>query len=519
MLLIHPPVAKPCEPPAGISRLAGVLTGSGFPCTVLDANLEGILCLLSREIPTRGDTWTSRAQRNVRRNLSALRSADIYGNLDRYKRAVTDLNRLLSKSAFSLTGTLSPARVSLANVQHPVLSPVRSSDLLRAAETPEEDPFHFYFSQRLRELVEKKAPSIVGVSLSFLSQALCTFAVLGFLRKEFPDLKLVLGGGLVTSWMRRPGWTNPFGGLIDHLVPGPGEGPLLSLLTTGSPLGKAVSEQHHLPDTAGFPLSDYLAPRRILPYSASTGCYWNQCAFCPERAEGNVYTPTPVPQVVEDLRRLVDRVKPGLIHLLDNALSPALMKALCENPPGTPWYGFTRITPRLADLDYCRALRKSGCVMLKLGLESGDQNVLDLEQKGVDLTIASRALRTLHQAGIPTYVYLLFGTPSEGPAEAAKTLQFTADHSGQISFLNLAIFNLPVYGPEASQVETRLLYDGDLSLYTGFTHPKGWDRGLVRRFLDREFKRHPAIGPILRRDPPVFTSNHAPFLCGSFPLT
>jgi hypothetical protein len=33
----------------------------------------------------------------------------------------------------------------------------------------------------------------------------------------------------------------------------------------------------------------------------------------------------------------------------------------------------------------------------------------------------------------------------------------------------------------------------------------------VRRFLDREWKRHPLIAPILRRDPPIFTSNHAPF--------
>ncbi len=34
---------------------------------------------------------------------------------------------------------------------------------------------------------------------------------------------------------------------------------------------------------------------------------------------------------------------------------------------------------------------------------------------------------------------------------------------------------------------------------------------MVRQFLDKEFKRHPAIAPILRRDPPIFTSNPAPF--------
>jgi len=33
----------------------------------------------------------------------------------------------------------------------------------------------------------------------------------------------------------------------------------------------------------------------------------------------------------------------------------------------------------------------------------------------------------------------------------------------------------------------------------------------VRRFLENEFKRHSAVSSILKKDPPVFTSNHAPF--------
>ena len=80
-----------------------------------------------------------------------------------------------------------------------------------------------------------------------------------------------------------------------------------------------------------------------------------------------------------------------------------------------------------------------------------------------------------------------------------------------IGFLNLAIFNMPIYGPEAQQMKTKIFYEGDLSLYTSFDHPKGWSRPLIRQFLDKEFKRHPAMASILRRDPPVFTSDHALF--------
>ena len=56
--------------------------------------------------------------------------------------------------------------------------------------------------------------------------------------------------------------------------------------------------------------------------------------------------------------------------------------------------------------------------MLKLGIESGDQKVLERMEKGIDLDVASRALKALREAGIATYVYLLFGTPGESRQEA-----------------------------------------------------------------------------------------------------
>jgi len=70
---------------------------------------------------------------------------------------------------------------------------------------------------------------------------------------------------------------------------------------------------------------------------------------------------------------------------------------------------------------------------------------------------------------------------------------------------------MPVADQELAGVDPRDFYEGDLSLYVDFDHPGGWSRKKVRQFLDKEFKRHPAIASILRRTPPVFTSNHAPF--------
>jgi hypothetical protein len=125
--------------------------------------------------------------------------------------------------------------------------------------------------------------------------------------------------------------------------------------------------------------------------------------------------------------------------------------------------------------------------------------------------MSSAVLKNLKKAGIAAYVYLIFGTPAETEAGARKTLEFTVQHGDCIDFLNLAIFNMPVCGESAAGIETRNFYEGDLSLYKDFTHPDGWDRKHVRMFLDNEFRRHPAISAILKNDPPVFTSNHAPF--------
>jgi hypothetical protein len=504
ILLVHPPVAKPCEPPAGIAKIAGYLRKRpGIRCSLLDANMAGLTYLLRKERPA-ADTWTARALRNRSSHLGALRDFRTRSHFDRYRRAVYDLNRLISVSDPS-----GDHELSLVNFVHRKLSPLRSTDLLRMAETPEENLFHAHLQESLDEAMDRHHPSHVGFSLNYLSQALCAFAMIGIVKRRYPGIRMILGGGLVTSWMRRPAWKNPFTGLVDHMVEGPGEEKLCAIL--GAEIEPGGADVFCPPDYDGLPFDAYLSPGGVLPYSASSGCYWGRCLFCPERAEGNPYVPVAPQRALREIESLVKRFRPALLHLLDNALSPAFLQALIEEPPSVPWYGFVRVTDHLADEDFCMKLKRAGCVLLQIGLESGDQGVLDALQKGIDLSLAKRALRCLKKAGIATYVYLLFGTPPETPEGARKTLELTVAMKECISFLNVAIFNMPVHGPEAEACRTSPFYEGDLSLYRDFIHPAGWDRKSVRAFLDREFRRHPAIAVILRRDPPFFTSNHAPF--------
>ena len=255
MLLIHPPVVKPSEPPAGIAKLSGALSTHGIKHNVLDLNLECLLAILSCQTLLSADTWTSRSQRNFTRNIDLLRSGRGYESMDRYKRAVADLHHL-----FQVHGGSQVKRLSFSDYQHISLSPVRSSDLLKAFEDYKKNLFYPYFSDRLRIVLEKTGVNFVGFSLNYLSQALCTFAIIGFIKKTMPGVKVILGGSLVTSWMRINAWKNQFKGIIDHVISGPGEHPLLSILGLST-----QKHQHYYPSFHKFPLNEYLTPGPILP--------------------------------------------------------------------------------------------------------------------------------------------------------------------------------------------------------------------------------------------------------------
>lgn len=502
MLLIHPPATRPSEPPAGIALLKAALSASGVDAHVLDANLEGLLYMLRAPVRPE-DTWTRRAAGAAGRHFDDIRSGHAFRNHAAYGRAVRDLNRLLEVQSAAFG-----ARVTLGDYAANDLQPVRCDDLLQAARRPETNPFFPYFQDRLPGLLEKHASDVIGISINYLSQALCSFALIGFLKRLAPGVRIVMGGGLITSWLRRPDVQLAFDGLVDDVVAGPGEDYLCRLMGCGdSPCTKDV-----IPEYEAESLARYLSPGKIIPFSASRGCYWRRCAFCPEQAEGSAYEPLPSAQAVGQMQQLCRTYSPALLHLLDNAISPALLSQLVRMPPGVPWYGFVRVTPELQDPEFCRALRASGCVMLQLGLESGSDRVLEHMQKGITVTQSSRALKSLHEAGIATYVYLLFGTPWETQREAQMTLDFTAAHAPLIDFLNVAVFNMPAVPGQNHGNAAHAFSDADLSLYTDFVHPAGWDRKNVRRFLDQRFKRHSAIAAIIRNKPPLFGANHAPFL-------
>jgi hypothetical protein len=502
--LIYPPVSRSTEPPLGLARLAGFLRANGARVRALDFCQEGFEYLLgpASEGLSPEDTWSRGALKRRGRAAAALRDIGSYANPGRYARAVSDLGRVL-KVASAPGG----AEVGLADYERASLSPLNRADLLASFRDFGASPFIALYRERLAREFSASEPETVGIAVNFLSQALEAFALAGLVRQMVPRARLLMGGGLISSWLAlsRIGAGENFGGAVDGLIAGPGEEPLAARI------GLPVERRAAVPDFSDFDGLSYFAPGPIVPYNFSFGCPWLRCTFCPEKAEKSRYLGVKAEMAAAQIAELKRLRSPVLFHFTDNEISPLYLRALAANPPGAPWYGFARFTPILADPGFCASLAASGCRLLQLGLESGDQGVLDALDKGIELGMVERALSCLRDAGIGVYLYILFGTPAEDRDSALRTRDFLARNAGDISFINVAIFNMPVTSPEAATLSTRPFYEGDLGLYCEFSHPRGWNRGEVRDFIAAELEGESSIRAILRRNPPVFTSNHAPF--------
>ena len=502
MLLIHPPQVRNCEPPVALSRLAGALITAGEPVTLLDGSLEGFHWLCDQP-PVNPEDPKSRMIRQRKDHYLDFTGEPL--SFEEYKKKVSHIRYL--------AGSARPAAsrkviVSPANYQDPHLSPLNSKDLIYSWEHPEENLFYPWFSRRLTGLLQKSGEKFAGISLGYLSQALTGMAMCGFIRKNFPGVKVQLGGGLINSWIKGPSDTVFLYQLAHRIQNGPGEEDIVKFTGreykgSGMPFFDEIYNREAE--------KDYLTPGKILPFTASLGCSWKRCTFCSELWEDNPYCEDPPEESLKQLRTLTERHAPRLIHLCDSEISRQFMQRILNHPPGAPWYGFSRFLPEMTGAAYCRKLAASGCVMLCLGLESGDQNVLDSLKKGIRTDQVRTILANLKEAGIGTYVYIMFGTPSENRDNAFRTRDYVLQNAANIDFLNVSIFNMPVGSEEAKELAITRFYEGDLSLYSEFSHPEGWNRRQVRDFLDREFRKIPELGTILKRTPPVFTANHAPF--------
>ena len=528
-LLIQPPALKASEPPLALAILRASLQQQGCVASVLDANLGAYLYLLddNRLGQLAGEqpaTRVKRALRHREKSLHQLRSLPATKSFARYGTAVSHLNQLLSLYCPQSSGE----RLTLGDYQHNDYSVFNPADLERFAAGRARTLFRDYFVAELLPQIVALAPASIALSINYLHQIFPAFELAGLLKQQFPTLPILAGGGVITSWQEPLRRENIHFSVFDRIIFGPGEAPIVDILRGRAGddyFLKDASRIAFSPDFDFAKLPEYLSPQPVLPVSASRGCYWQNCLFCPEAAAPvHPFATAENTSFPKLLRSLSERYGVATFHLTDNAIPVSVLKSLADQPAelaGLSWFGFVRFEQALEDGEFVQRLAESGCRMLQLGLESGSQQVLDRLKKGIQLSSVEKILQNLAAAGIATYVYIMLGTPGETEEDAELTREFLLQHADQIGFLNLSIMNLPrssglLDEPQAYGISASKLRDvnGPLGLYHDFQSAGDWDRAAARRFLDKRLLGSAVIRAIVNRTPPVFSSNHAMFFSG-----
>lgn len=536
-LLVCPPVSKPCEPDPSVVALAGGLNERGLPCAVIDSNLtfhENLLsgeALLAAAGKLEGAAATSARRAAGRRGgvLSQLREEATWKSAASYSGALGNL-AMAYKAVSRATG----AQVSASDYVHATLSPLNSAHLALAADDPSALGTFSALDAAAEEILAA-GPEVVAVSVTYLSQALHSWALAGLLRRKGYQGLLVVGGALIGSWAGKLSPASPALKVWDAAVVGPGERFLAMMAATDKipdregVLAPKSGIWNPAPDSGheaysfsfkweGLRWRDYAAPGGILPLAASRGCYWSRCAFCPEA--GGEYRAADAETLARSLLAAREAGGPGRAHFTDNALSPAHLKKLAANLNGErfPWYGFARVEKKLVEPGFMDKLASGGCAMLQLGIETATPRLLKDMGKGATVELADRVVRAASEAGIRVFGYFLFGMPTETGDEARATLDWIRGRADYLTCLNLSIMNLPAEGVlakaplEYGLSEVRQLGGGnDLSLYLGYSGADTIERREIRKILG-EARKDPALRKLINRSPRGFTSNHAAFM-------
>ena len=495
--LIYPPHVRNVEPPLGISLIAGELSENGVSVRCVDLNSRMQL-RLARTAPPGGSTRSRRGVIHLETALRDLQTAQLFHQRDRYNSAVEYFSGALQAASAGTCWRISPG--DLIYEQNRDFTPELVMHVLNHSS---ENLFGNLMSDWIQREVMPAPSKLIGISVGFRSQFLPALALAGIIRKHLPDQELVLGGGFwgslpesVIEYVKKS---------VGHVVMGPGESffrERFNLQETGSLFG--------VPDFSGYENEEYLAPVKILPLTLSRGCYWGKCAFCDEAKER--FRMDHARSIRAKLSILYQQYKPELYHFTDNAIPPRVLSLLSEEPVPASWYGFVRVTEELADPEFVRRLKKNGCAMLQLGMESSSQRLLDRMRKGTQSSLYPRVLKNLSDQKIKSYVYLMFGFPGETDEDRYQTLRMLEDTP--LDFLNASLFRMPpgsIISKHPDGFGVRLTGSRTDSLYHQYSYQAD-SMSDLRRWMSNVFLKNQAVRRITIRTPRFFKSNHAPFL-------
>lgn len=294
-----------------------------------------------------------------------------------------------------------------------------------------------------------------------------------------PDNKVVVGGALVGLLHHRLSSLNapPFDlvavGYGELLVPAlarwlksdfrelkaPPDGRLQRgappLLFSGVPSSRSLDDLPS-PDWS-LASAHHKRPFKLVYYESVRGCPY-RCAFCnyPFLFDDTKFRFKSAEKIADDWARLAEQGA-EYISCLDSLFTMPrrrllrLCELLIDRKIKVKWICYARAD----DLDEarCALMKRAGCHMVHVGVESGSQQILDNMNKVCTVEANHRALRAARSAGIITVATVILGFPGETARTVEQTCAFLEASPPDIYYA--AAFNVRFEGVPILSDENR----------------------------------------------------------------
>ena len=335
--------------------------------------------------------------------------------------------------------------------------------ITRALQQPE-NILEVRLLELLKRHIEQVRPDVVGITLPFPGNLYAGLKCAQFIKKHFPHIKTVAGGGFVNTELRNLSEPAVFD-YLDFITLDDGERPFLSILQFLE--GKKNQEKlvrtfirmddevryihddqepdfHHAetgcPDYSDLPLGKYLSliemanPMHRLwsdgcwnKLTLAHGCYWHQCSFCDITLPYiKRYESAPAAVLVDRMEQVIAQTGHRGFHFVDEAAPPSVLKdvakELLKRKIGISWWTNIRFEKAFTE-DLCRLMAMSGCIAVTGGLETASDRLLKLMNKGVTVRQAAQVCDHFSKAGIMVHAYLMYGFPTQTQQETIDALE------------------------------------------------------------------------------------------------
>lgn len=315
----------------------------------------------------------------------------------------------------------------------------------------------------LDEVVKRINPAVIGVTAYSYSYSYVLEAI--DLLKSITNIPIVMGGAHVTATKKEILQNSR----ADFGVMGEGELTLIQLVDALLCKSSDFSDIRGLiwrkednivenepqsliqnldslppPDLEAFELGRYPCISRMsLPFSTERGCPYT-CTYCSMRKTGfRARTPE---VVVEELQYWVNK---GFKHFdfnddvfnFDIRRAMTVCDLIIERKLNLQYELYNGIRADRVTIDLLQKLKKSGCVFISYGLESGNADTLTRIQKKITLSQLRQAAEWTKQSRIPFSVNFIVGHPGETLRTAMDSVRFAESLPATwVNFYNLVPF-------------------------------------------------------------------------------